>query len=184
MEEFSQAIMRSPWADSAGAHRAENIGRMHGKMPREAVCKEQAQGLGSGWESQVFPGNLGFTEQSYLKTFFTGGEIEVKQAGSIEQMNLMHMRHIQQREQLLQLDACSRFFQRFPDCALGGGFTDFHKSGWQGPIAEARFDGAAAQQNLVVPDGQGADYIAGVLVVNRAAGIAHETLPVISRRNA
>ena len=54
-----------------------------------------------------------FVEELHFETFLAGVDVDVEQPREVEQMHLMHVRHVQQREEALHLDARAGFFQRF-----------------------------------------------------------------------
>src|SRR4029077_14069456 len=64
------------------------------------------------------------------------------------------------------------------------GLAVFHEAGRHGPEATAWLDGTAAQQDAALVVGHAADHEARILVMDRAAGLAHVARQVIARRHA
>jgi len=75
-------------------------------------------------------------------------------------------------------------FQGFAHGGLFHGLAVFHEACGQGPVTQARLDGAAAQQHFIAPYRQGAGDDIGVLIVNGRAVITHETQAGVAFGNA
>ena len=84
-----------------------------------AVGEEEAQRLADGRERDFVPRNFAFLEELHFEALLAGVDVDVEQARQIEEMHLMHMRHVQQREEALDLDARAGFLERF----AGGAFA-------------------------------------------------------------
>jgi hypothetical protein len=171
------------------AHRARDVAAVETVVAAPfadagAVGEEQLQRGADGGESQVVPRDLVFGEQAHVQAFDAGREIEVEQLGQIEQVDLVHVGHVQQREQLAQPDVGAGFFLGLAHRCLVRGFLVFHEAGRQGPVAVARLDGALAQQDLefafALPHWNRADHQLRVLVMNGAAMGAHVAWTVIA----
>src|SRR5690606_8111137 len=72
----------------------------------------------------------------------------------------------------------------FPLGTRSRGLAQFHEARRQCPVAVAGLDGPFAQQHLVLPDRNGADYHARILIVDGAAAFAHIAHAGVVRRNA
>ncbi|CAM2167796.1 hypothetical protein BLAT2472_10711 [Burkholderia latens] len=149
-----------------------------------AIGEEEAQRLADGRERDFVPRDVGFVEQLDFEAFLAGLVRRIDQTRQVEQVDLVHVRHVQQREEVLHFDACAGFLERFPCCGLGRRFAHFHETRRQRPEPVARFDRAPAQQHLIAPDRHRAHHVARILVMDRAAVIANEALAVVARRNA
>lgn len=68
--------------------------------------------------------------------------------------------------------------------AFGTGFPELHEARGQGPEPIPGMNGAFAQKDVVLPDGDGSDHHQRVLVMDRTAVLAKITYPVIVRRYA
>src|SRR6266702_5896803 len=180
----SQGTMRQLSLWSAVAQRAEDVARVQTVVARRAVGEEEAQGLRDGGERDVVPGNFVLFEEAHFEALFACFDIEIEQSREVEQMHLMHVRNVQQRVQVLYFDARTGFFQCFARGGLRRRLAHFHEACGQSPVAVARFDRAPAQQHLVIPDGNGADHVARILIVHGAAARADEAFTVVAGRNA
>src|SRR5690606_31478506 len=88
------------------------------------------------------------------------------------------------REQLVDLDAGARFL---PGLAAGTGcgrLMQLEKTRRQRPEAAPRFDRPPAQQDALLPGGDGADHNLGILVVDEAAVAADEAAAVVALGHA
>ncbi|CAG9229457.1 conserved hypothetical protein [Burkholderia vietnamiensis] len=157
---------------------------MHTVVAGGAIGEEEAQRLADGRERDLVPRDVGFVEQLHFEAFLAGLVVGIDEPRQIEQVDLMHVRHVEQREQVLYLDARAGFLERFACGGLGRRLAHFHEARGQRPEPVARFDRAAAQQHLIAPDRHRADHVARILVMDRAAVIANEALAVITLRNA
>ncbi|MNC85182.1 hypothetical protein D3C83_07680 [compost metagenome] len=83
------------------------------------------------------------------------------------------MRNVIEGVERTDLDAGIGFLQRLAQRALKGGFAVLHVACRHGPQSVARLDGAAAQQDAVLPLGYAAHHHARILVMNRMAGVAY-----------
>ena len=175
---------RDHGAGPAVAQRAEDIAGVHAVVARGAIGEEESQGLADGRERDFVPRDVGFVEQLHFEAFLAGLERRIGEPREVEQVNLVHVRHVEQREQVLHLDARAGFLERFARGGFGRRLAHFHEARGQRPEPVARFDRAAAQQDLIAPDRNRADDVARILVVDRAAVIADEALAVVARRNA
>ena len=110
----------------------------------DAIGKEQFQRLADRGEGQVVPWDLAFGKQLDLEAFDAGGKIERAQARKVEQVDLVDLGHVEQAEQVADLDVGAGFLLRFAHGGLRCRLVVFHKAGWQGPVAVARFDRALA----------------------------------------
>ncbi|CAN0620261.1 conserved protein of unknown function [Burkholderia multivorans] len=149
-----------------------------------AVGEEEAQRLADGRERDLVPRDVRFVEQANFEAFLARLERGVGQPREVEQMDLVYVRHVEQRKQALHLDARAGFLERLARGGLGGRLAHLHEACGQRPVAVTRLDRAAAQQHLIAPDGDRADDVARILVVDRAAVIADEALAVIAGRDA
>ncbi|SOT39063.1 hypothetical protein F01_190089 [Burkholderia cenocepacia] len=157
---------------------------MHAVVAGGAIGEEEAQRLADGRERDLVPRDVGFVEQFHFEAFLAGFEGRVGEPCEVEQVDLVHVRHVEQREQVLHLDARAGFLERFARGGFRRRFAHFHEARRQRPESVARFDRAAAQQDLVAPDRHRADDVARILIMDRAAVIADEALAVVARRNA
>ena len=82
----------------------------------------------------------------------------------------------------LDLRAC--LFIGFPQGALLGGFAQFQKTGRQRPLAQARLDGTAAEQDLIAPDRQATGNDVRILIVHGLATGADCALAAVAIRYA
>ena len=81
-------------------------------------------------------------------------------------MHLVDVRHVDQGIDAQVAHAGAGFFQGFARGGLFDGLAVFHKTCGQGPVTQARLDGAAAQQHFVAPHRHGPGDDIGVLVMN------------------
>ena len=95
--------------------------------------------------------------------------LAVRQPAGIEQMDLVDVRDVYQREQLSDGDLGAGFLPCFARCGVGGCFVVFHETRRQRPKPEAWLDGAPTQQNPAVPLRDAADDHLGILIVDGAA---------------
>ncbi len=106
------------------------------------------------------------------------------QVGPEEDVHLLHVRHVDHREQRAEVDARAGLLERFADRAVAGGLADFHEPGRQRPLAVARLDRAPAQQHPLAPHGDGADDRARIDVMDRPALVAARATAVVAFRDA
>jgi len=149
-----------------------------------AVGEEVPQGHGDCAEGNFFPGNVGLGEQRNVEAFLARGEVEVKQARTVNNVYLVDVRHRDHRVGSIKRDARAGFLMGFAQGRLGNALLVFHETSRQRPAAVARLDGAPAEQNLVFPDRQGADDQTRISVVDGAALVANVTRNAVARGNA
>ena len=65
------------------------------------IRKKELKRVSDCWKCNFFPWHFVLGEKLYFEAFYAGFIIEVKQCGAIEHMNLMDMRHVQQRKQAM-----------------------------------------------------------------------------------
>jgi hypothetical protein len=144
----------------------------------------QLQGAAHAGKGDFIPRHLFLGEQPHFQAFLASAEDRLQQAGAEKQVHLADVRHIEQGIQRVDFDLGQCFLVGLARRGLGCGFAVFHETRGQRPEAVARFDGAAAEENLVFPFGNAADHQFRVLVVNGVADIADMARQVIPGRDA
>ena len=134
-------------------------------------------------KGERFPRHVGFVEQLHFQRFRAGTEIQIKQAGAEQDVDLVDVRNVVHRIQRADFDTGIGLFQRFACRALCRGFAVFHETGGDGPQAVARFNRATAQQDAMFPFSDAADDHFRVLIMDRAAGIADMPGQAVARRD-
>ena len=152
-------------------------------MPVAPIFKEALQGVVNRPKCDLVPWDVFLSKQDGIKRLFPRLEVEVQQAGSINDMDLAYVRQVHKSEHGAQRDTRSCFFPGFPECGLAAGFIVFHEAGRQGPKPVSRLDGATAQQDLVFPFRESADHHLGVLVVDCSALIADVAGQAVASRD-
>ena len=99
-------------------------------------------------------------------------------------MHLIDVGHVDHGEQGVDVDVGAGFLEGFAGGRVRRRFADFHEAGGQRPVAEARFDGAPAQQYPALPFSDAADDDFRVAVMDFAAVGADVTRQVVARRDA
>ena len=121
---------------------------------------------------------LVITSYSIHYTKLYDGRVEF---GQVDQLHLVDVDDGGQCIEALDLDLGAGLLLGFPACRLFGGLAVLHESRRQGPVAQARLDGAPAQQDLGAVDRQAAGDDARILVVDGAAAVADVARTVVAR---
>jgi hypothetical protein len=145
------------------------------KRPR-AVGQEGLERVAHGQEGDLVPGDLGLAEQARLQRLAARIEARAAQPRQVEEVHLPHARNADGAEEGPHLEVGAGFLAGLARGALGHGLAHFHEAGRQRPLAQARLDGALAQQHAIVQVGHGAHHHQRVDVVDLAAGRADGAL--------
>ncbi len=145
---------------------------MKAELPLAAVLEVQAQRHRDRAEGEFVPRDFMLGEEAGLKRLLAGPEVEIQEACAVQDVDLANVRDVDQRIHVADFDSRAGFFCSFSGRRLRSGFVVFHEARRQRPLAIARLDGAAAQQDAVFPLGNGTDDHLRIAVMDRAAGIA------------
>src|SRR5271169_1453134 len=173
--------MRAAWSDSS-PRRTSITGRIDagGKIacrPRLSIVLKRPS---YRRESELAPRDLPPLEEPDLEALRSGLDGLVQQARAVDQLHLADPRNIVNRQQSFDLDPRPGLL---PSLALGSGagrFIELKIASGQGPIAVARVNRTAAQQNTLTPSGDRADDDFRVVVENVAAFGADHALAVVA----
>src|SRR5699024_5617958 len=153
----------------------------HGELPTADIRHIVLQGCHHRQERQVMPGNAIQRKKPCVKAFGARIKLGAEHAGQVKEMHLLGMRDVNDGVELAQPDLGTGFFLGFAHGALSRGFAQLHETGGQRPGVVAGLDGPTAKQDLVLPDGQHANHIARVLIMNGSAPSAGITQAVVIR---
>lgn len=120
---------------------------------------------------QSIPRNLVFFEQRNFEALRSAVIRLVGKLASIEDVDLIDRSNVDQGESGGNGNIDSGFFLRFPAGSVLGGLAVLHEARRQGPVADARFNGASAKQNFSVEFANAASNDARIFVLNVAAAI-------------
>ncbi len=135
-------------------------------------------------EGDVVPGDLVPGEERHLLAFRPGLEARARQAGAVDHLHLADARDRVDAQQQFDLYGRARFFPGLARRTLFRGLVVFHVARGQGPVARARLDRPAAEQQLLPAGHDGADHDLRVLVGDEAARVADQPLPVVALGDA
>lgn len=99
-------------------------------------------------------------------------------------MNLSCEDNIHYGVKIAHLKFGTSFFNGFPGGTLACSLANFKKTGGQRPKAITWLNVAAAQENFIFPQGQCADNVDGIDILDGVAGRAYGTQPRVTRRDA
>lgn len=148
-----------------------------------AIFEEALQCVVDGSKCDVIPGNVCLSQQNGIQGLFSGAELEIQEAGPINDMDLADVGEVDKREHRAELDSRPGFFTCLPEGGFAAGLVVLHEACRQGPEAVARLNSAAAQQDLVFPLRECSDHHLGVLVVNCSALFADVAGQAVASRD-
>ena len=99
-------------------------------------------------------------------------------------MHLTDVRHVDQGIDAQVAHPGAGFLGGFADRGLLDGLAVFHETGGQGPVTEARFDGAATEQHFSTPGRDTASDDVGVLIVNGLTAVTDKSQSRVALGNA
>src|SRR5574341_567768 len=149
-----------------------------------AILEPALQGETDSAERDVLPRDAILLPQRDLQRLLARLELEARELRPVEEVHLIHARHRDEAEGRAELHARAGFFQRLAQRRLRGGLVVLHEPGGQRPVAVARLDRPAAEQELALELGDRADHQARILVVDLAALVAYPARERVARRHA
>src|SRR6185436_2824877 len=135
-------------------------------------------------ESDVVPGNLLRGHELHLEAFRSRAEDWGRELRPEKHVHLMRVHDAHQGEEGADFDLREGFFLRLASGALLQGLAVLHESGGHRPEPQARLDGALADEDPALMLRHAPDDDARVLIMDRAAAVAHEAGQVIAGRDA
>src|SRR6266404_1668136 len=160
---------------SSGFQPAGQLDEMMTLASGGAILEVFAQSELAAWKRQVVPWDLGLCVQADLQALRSRREFRLQQFGPKHHVHLVGAGYAGHRQQRADLDLRQCLFVAFARRRGLQGFAVFHETGRHRPKPQARFDGAAAQQDFALPLGHAAQNQQGVLVVDHAAICTYET---------
>ena len=119
-------------------------------------------------------------EGSHFQAFRPGSEAWLSEAGAENHLHLPYPRNGIDREHPIKRDAHLGFFPGFARGTFFDRLTQFHIAGGDGPEAGTRFNGAAAEQDVVPLRDHAAHHHFRVFIGDMPAIGAHQTLSVVA----
>lgn len=133
------------------------------------------QAMGNTAECHFVPRNVRGPHQADLEALIARRMIRCGEMPAIKQMDLIYMGDADHGERCIDGDSRASLFESFPDCSFGGGFTVFHETCGECPIADSRLDGTSAQENFVFPRRDATHHQPGVFIVDVTAALADKS---------
>ena len=110
-----------------------------------------------------------------------GAELRLGEPGAEENMHLARAQHVRDRQQRADLHPRQSFLVALARRALLQRLAVFHEAGGNRPVAEPRLDRAPADEDAALVLRHAADHDLGILIVDRAAGLAHVARHMVAR---
>ena len=95
-----------------------DVARVHRQFPAPTIMEVKPQRCSDGPKGELMPRNFVFAKEFHFKALFAGSNVQVVELRHIEEMHLVDMRNIEDREQRPECYACAGFFQCFTHRAL------------------------------------------------------------------
>lgn len=156
---------------------------MHTKRILGLVREKVSQRRLNCLEGQFVPWDTFSAKKRHFKTFRPRVKVEVKELGTEKKVNLLRLGDIKNRKERPHFDAGAGFFACFSKGPFGGAFTHFHKASGQRPKALTRLDGSSTQQDLRVPNWDGANHRPGIDIMDGPTGVATVAFVLVAGRN-
>src|SRR5262249_10686111 len=133
------------------------------------------------WKGEVGPRDLLPAEEADLGALGAGCDVGRGEVGAVDHLYLGKPRDGVDGEHAIELDLGAGLFPRLAQGAVGRGLVQLEVAGGQRPVSAPRMDGAAAEEDAVLPAADRADDDLGVLVGDEAAVAADQPLAVVPR---
>src|SRR3954453_11866322 len=142
------------------------------------------EGVNRAGKSNVRPRNVLRVDQHGFQALRSGTERRLRQLGPEEDMHLMRLQSVHDRQQRTDLDLRQCFFVSLAGGTLLKGLAVLHEPRRHRPEAAPRLYTPTTQQNLPVIVRHATDDDPGILVVDGSTGVADVTRQMVARRDA